>query len=346
MRRGQIQSAKQAGAGWYGGLLSGVTALLVASMPVRAATTCVGDCGNTGQVTVSDMVTGVNIVLGSLPPSACPAFQNSEGNVDIAQLIAGVNNVLNGCGGGPTPTPTATPIFSGKERHFVIAPGTPNASTFASSSGLFSSGLSDTNAAAAICGKLAAGGQSCEQPAEMTLILDDENQGAGIHDMPLKDDVTLEIGMVDGSRICLKFLADFTQGYIACDGGARYDIAATRPANAPGVDFTYARNVGPLCAPGDANLLVSAEYRIVPSTDTTPCAQLGYSGTVTIPFTTTTGIAAVADTELSLAVAGQAFSCANFATPGSGGVLTAPIPAYDATAGNLVNALRFGERLP
>jgi hypothetical protein len=345
MRRGQIQSAKQAGAGWYRGVLLGVTALLVAALPVRAATTCVGDCGDTGQVTVSDMVTGVNIVLGSLPPSACPAFQNDQGNVDVAQLILGVNNLLNGCGAA-TPTPTATPIFSGKARHFVIAPGTPNASTATSSSGFFSSGLSDTNAAAAICGKLAAGNQSCEQPAEMTLILDDEDQGDGIHDMPLKDDVTLEIGIVDGSRICLKFLADFTQGFIACDGGARYDIAASRSKDAPGVDFTYARNLGPLSGPGNANLLVSAEYRVVPSTDTTPCAQLAYTGTVTIPFTTTTGAAVVADTDLSLSVSGQAFSCANFATPGSGGVLTAPIPAYDPTAGNLVNALRFGERLP
>ncbi|MDX2166009.1 MAG: hypothetical protein SF182_03065 [Deltaproteobacteria bacterium] len=325
--------------------LLGALALALAAPPAGADTPCVGDCGNAGQVTVSDMVTGVNIVLGALPPSACPAFQNGQGTVDVAQLIAGVNNLLNGCGAA-TPTPTATPIFSGKQRRFVIAPGTPNATTAASRSGLFSSGLSNTNAATAICGKLAAGGQSCDQPAVMTLILDDEDQGDGIHDMPLKDDVTLEIGVVDGSRVCLKFLADFTQGYIACDGGARYDIVATRPADAPGVDFTYTRDLGPLAGPGNANLLVSAQYRIVPAGDATPCAQLGYTGTVTIPFTTTTGTATVGGTELSLAVGGQAFSCANFATPGSGGVLTAPIPAHDAAAGNLVNALRFGEPLP
>jgi hypothetical protein len=40
----------------------------------------------------------VNIALGQQPVSACPAFENGQGKVDIAQLIKGVNNALNGCG--------------------------------------------------------------------------------------------------------------------------------------------------------------------------------------------------------------------------------------------------------
>jgi hypothetical protein len=51
-------------------------------------------------VNISDLVTGVDIVLGSLPVSACPAFETAQGTVDIAQLITAVNNALNGCGGG------------------------------------------------------------------------------------------------------------------------------------------------------------------------------------------------------------------------------------------------------
>jgi hypothetical protein len=39
----------------------------------------------------------VNIALGSLPVSACPAFENADGQVDIAQLIRAVSNALNGC---------------------------------------------------------------------------------------------------------------------------------------------------------------------------------------------------------------------------------------------------------
>jgi hypothetical protein len=48
-------------------------------------------------VKISDLITGVNIALGSLPVSACPAFENAEGTVDIAQLVQGVSNALNGC---------------------------------------------------------------------------------------------------------------------------------------------------------------------------------------------------------------------------------------------------------
>ncbi len=59
---------------------------------------CLGDCTGDGVVTVAEVITGVDIVLGELPVSACPAFANGSGMVDIAQLVAGVKNALNGCG--------------------------------------------------------------------------------------------------------------------------------------------------------------------------------------------------------------------------------------------------------
>jgi hypothetical protein len=65
-----------------------------------ATPACVGDCGGSGVVNISDLITGVNIALGNLPVSACPAFENAQGKVDIAQLIKGVNNALEGCGRG------------------------------------------------------------------------------------------------------------------------------------------------------------------------------------------------------------------------------------------------------
>jgi len=51
-------------------------------------------------VTIADLILGVNIALGNQPSTACPAFENAQGMVDIAQLIKGVNNALNGCGVG------------------------------------------------------------------------------------------------------------------------------------------------------------------------------------------------------------------------------------------------------
>ena len=65
--------------------------------PTPPPGTCVGDCGDDGQVTISDLIRGVNITLGLLPVSNCPAFANMQGMVTIAELIRGVNNTLNGC---------------------------------------------------------------------------------------------------------------------------------------------------------------------------------------------------------------------------------------------------------
>jgi hypothetical protein len=68
-------------------------------LPTPTPGPCVGDCGGAGIVNISDLITGVNIALGILPAIACPAFENAQGKVDIAQIIKGVNNALNGCGG-------------------------------------------------------------------------------------------------------------------------------------------------------------------------------------------------------------------------------------------------------
>jgi len=59
---------------------------------------CVGDCDGTGMVAINELITGVNIALGSSPLSSCTAFdQNGDGMVGINELISGVNNALNGC---------------------------------------------------------------------------------------------------------------------------------------------------------------------------------------------------------------------------------------------------------
>jgi hypothetical protein len=45
-------------------------------------------------VSIGELITGVNIALGTRPPSACSAF---EPPVDVSQLVRAVNNALNGC---------------------------------------------------------------------------------------------------------------------------------------------------------------------------------------------------------------------------------------------------------
>ncbi len=59
---------------------------------------CVGDCDRGGHVAIDELITGVNIALGSEPLSSCPAFDMGDDNtVEINELVSAVNNALNGC---------------------------------------------------------------------------------------------------------------------------------------------------------------------------------------------------------------------------------------------------------
>jgi len=69
---------------------------------------CIGDCANSGRVTIADLAVGVNIALGSAPISSCPAFDGS-GTVSIDLLITAVQNALSGCPTTPTATAAVTP---------------------------------------------------------------------------------------------------------------------------------------------------------------------------------------------------------------------------------------------
>jgi hypothetical protein len=76
-----------------------------------SAQPCVGDCDGNGAVAINELITGVNINLGSQNISVCENFDCQDtGGAPINCLIQGVNNSLNGCNGAtPLPTPTVTP---------------------------------------------------------------------------------------------------------------------------------------------------------------------------------------------------------------------------------------------
>jgi outer membrane protein assembly factor BamB len=114
--------------------LIGVLVLLaVLAWPADRADACVGDCGDTGTVRINDLILGANIALGLQPPSACAAFRNSQGLVDIAQLIQAVNNALQGC---PSATPTPSPY------ELTFMPASLNATIAGGSSATFTVVLS------------------------------------------------------------------------------------------------------------------------------------------------------------------------------------------------------------
>ncbi|HSP99120.1 MAG TPA: hypothetical protein VL049_18000 [Candidatus Dormibacteraeota bacterium] len=87
-----------------------IAALLLAAVGSPAHAQCGGDCNGDGMVAINELITGVNIALGSSQVTACQSFDaNGNGMVAINELIAAVNNALAGCS---AVTPTATPTTS------------------------------------------------------------------------------------------------------------------------------------------------------------------------------------------------------------------------------------------
>jgi hypothetical protein len=59
---------------------------------------CSGDCNSDGAVTVDELVTGVSIVLGSVPAAICPSLNdNGDTMVTVDDLVRAVGYALNGC---------------------------------------------------------------------------------------------------------------------------------------------------------------------------------------------------------------------------------------------------------
>jgi hypothetical protein len=59
---------------------------------------CVGDCDNDETVTVDEILTMVNIALGSRPVDDClPGDANGDDQITVDEILTAVNNALNGC---------------------------------------------------------------------------------------------------------------------------------------------------------------------------------------------------------------------------------------------------------
>jgi hypothetical protein len=75
------------------------TATLSATVtPTQPIGPCVGDCSSNGQVTVDEVITGVNIALGTVGMANCPAFDRDEsGSVTVDELVEAIQRALQGC---------------------------------------------------------------------------------------------------------------------------------------------------------------------------------------------------------------------------------------------------------
>lgn len=65
---------------------------------ITPALTCAGDCNGNHEVTVDELIKGVNITLGTVLLIECPIVDvDLNGEVTVNELIAAVNEALNGC---------------------------------------------------------------------------------------------------------------------------------------------------------------------------------------------------------------------------------------------------------
>jgi hypothetical protein len=106
---------------------------------------CVGDCNGDGQVTIGELITGVNLVLGNVGASSCAALDgNGDGSVVISELIQSVRFALNGCSVTPTPSELRTPTATGTATELA----TPSATQTATSSPTATPSSTPTDSAA------------------------------------------------------------------------------------------------------------------------------------------------------------------------------------------------------
>jgi cysteine-rich repeat protein len=72
--------------------------------PRPAAAQCAGDCNETSQIEVVDVVIGMNIALGNASLESCPSWDlNGDARVSIDELLFGVSELQNGCPPAPPP---------------------------------------------------------------------------------------------------------------------------------------------------------------------------------------------------------------------------------------------------
>ncbi|MGH7785451.1 MAG: EF-hand domain-containing protein [Candidatus Binatia bacterium] len=295
----------------------------MASTALAGEEVCVGDCNGDGQVKINELILGVGISLGTADLEQCPAFDPSgDGVVSINELIKAVSNSLNGCAVTPP----------GTTRIYTIAPGTLSGQASTTATGLFTTGLGNANAANSF------------SPGPLTLELG-EPDGDGIATLGLAEDLILEVDVLDGSCLCLNMDADATTGSIDCDGGTAYDTRAFQPLGDVGEEFMVMLDLGDPSGPGDGNLIVPLHFEnIATPCEVLDCTTVTYDGPLlTFAFTTTTATAVKGN--ITLAIAGEPFSCENFGTVGSGGQLAAPAPAFQQGL-NVANVFRFGELVP
>jgi len=80
------------------GLLVAASFFTVIAGRAAAQPFCAGDCSGDGQVTVDEILTMVNVALGSADVNSCMAGDaNNDHNITVDEILSAVSNALRGC---------------------------------------------------------------------------------------------------------------------------------------------------------------------------------------------------------------------------------------------------------
>jgi len=228
-----------------------------------------------------------------------------------------------------TPTQVVVPSVALGERVFTIEPGVPFADPSATGSGLFTSLLPGSNIAQTVS----------SGPLVLVGGLPD---ASGVASLVLQQDVTLLLTLIDGSYACLKLFAAGSSGSIDCDGGTAYDVIATQAAGDVGFMFAIQTHAGAPAPPGHGDLVLTVQGQFVPAGPVPDCDTITYDNPPQ-QFAYTTANATAVKGAIQLTLPGEPFSCNEFATSGTGGMLAAPAPVTFEEYGDLANVFRFAE---
>lgn len=209
------------------GLLFAATAL-AESEPL---TPCVGDCDSSGDVTVDEVITMVNIGLGTAEAASCPAGDSDgSGSVTVDEIVTGVTIALEGCPDDvdptptptvevtaePTETPTPTPTYGGPlgKRRFVLDPARSNFK------GVLAPGFEVTLGSFRGQDNGVIGDAFLEFEAGAP----DEN-GIALVNITDASDYIVAQAAIANLTVCLKPIVPVTNaGAVDCDGGLDYSI--------------------------------------------------------------------------------------------------------------------------
>jgi hypothetical protein len=116
--------------------------------PTTAPTPCPGDCSADVEVTVDELITCVNLALGTADVEACPPCDvDGDGSVTIDEIIAAVNAALVGC-----PMPPAVTLAEIQSTIFTPRCAIPSCHNTQSASGAGNLDLSSGQAYAQLVG--------------------------------------------------------------------------------------------------------------------------------------------------------------------------------------------------